>query len=80
MYLRGRNDADTNDVDTIRAVAPEYGQMRSALLGSCPYWVNERLGRLLLTVEKPWTPRVVQHCVSENCSLCSTELYVQGST
>jgi hypothetical protein len=33
-YLRRRRDTDTNDVDTIRAVAPEYGQMRSAVLGS----------------------------------------------
>ena len=33
-YLRRAGDTDTNVVDTIRAVAPEYGQMRSAVLGS----------------------------------------------
>jgi len=45
-----------------------------------PIGSRSRSGWLLLAVEKPWTPRVVQHCVSENCSLCSTKLYVPGST
>ena len=32
--LRRRSSSDANDVDTIRAVAPEYGQVSSAVLAS----------------------------------------------
>ena len=31
---------DADRLDTIRAVAPEYGQVRSAGLGVCTYWVR----------------------------------------
>jgi len=46
-------------IPTIQTVSgqgvPEYGQMRSAVFGSCPYWVIDRLGVVAFRICKHLT-------------------------
>ena len=67
QILARERDTHTNHADTIRAVAPEYGQMRSSCAWILPYRVREWPGVRMLLRSRNHGPRVVRHCVSENC-------------